>query len=439
MSRVPFLFEVGALRSARVLCFGFILCASTAVAGTVLKHTQEPSASDDGLQIGVTYTVWIPDDVAMLRGVIVHQHGCGEGACKSGETAADDWHWQALARRWNCALLSPRYHQAQEQNCRLWCDPRNGSGEAFVSALEALAKQSEHPELATVPWCLWGHSGGGFWASLMQMEYPERIVAIWFQSGTAHSRWVSGEIAAPEIPPAAMGIPMIACPGYKERGHERFKVAYSGCYEMVRDYRRRGAPIAFAPDPKSGHEARDGRYLALPFFDACLKRRLPEKAGSGQLRPVDLDAGVYTPLVEDYSKQAELGVVAEKENANWLPSRELAAMWAEFVTTGGVSDSTPPPAPRNVQVKAGKITWEADVDPESGLAAFIVLRNGKEIGRVPSEPNTRFGRPLFQGNTYHDTPAFEYPAMEFVDTSGNSGGYQVIAVNSAGLRSAASE
>ena len=41
--------------------------------------------------------------------------------------------------------------------------------------------EAKHPELETVPWCLWGHSGGGFWASLMQTLYPDRIVALWFR------------------------------------------------------------------------------------------------------------------------------------------------------------------------------------------------------------------------------------------------------------------
>src|SRR5262245_26246669 len=47
----------------------------------------------------VNYTIWIPKGVASLRGVIVHQHGCGEGSCKSGLTGAYDLHWQALARK----------------------------------------------------------------------------------------------------------------------------------------------------------------------------------------------------------------------------------------------------------------------------------------------------------------------------------------------------
>jgi hypothetical protein len=420
---------------AASLLVGCLLVASANAAGTYHKHSVEPSDDDGELQIGVTFTVWIPDGAETLRGVIVHQHGCGEGACRSGETAATDLHWQTLAKKWDCALLSPRYHQAQEQNCRLWCDPRNGSGEVFVQALEALAKQSGHPELATVPWCLWGHSGGGFWSSLMQMDYPQRIVAIWFQSGTAHSRWVSGEIDAPTIPEAAMGIPMIACPGYKERGHQRFKVAYNGCYEMVRDYRHRGAPIAFAPDPKSGHETRDGRYLAIPFFDACLKLRLPDVAGAATLKPVDLSEGVYTPLMEDYSGAETLDPIPAQTEANWLPSPELAAKWAEFIRTGEVSDATPPPAPFDLRVDGNVLRWNVAIDPESGLGGFIIYRDGKEIGRLPVKPNTRFGRPLFQGNTYHDTPDFNTPEMKFVDPDTSGGRYEVVAVNAAGLKS----
>ena len=140
-----------------------------------------PSQQPGELTIGVTHTVWIPDGVTMLRGIVVHQHGCGTGACKGGETSAYDLHWQALAKKWDCALLGPSYQQQEGQNCRLWCDPRNGSDAVFRRALEDLAAKSDHPELSTVPWCLWGHSGGEFWSSLMQTLHPERIVATWLR------------------------------------------------------------------------------------------------------------------------------------------------------------------------------------------------------------------------------------------------------------------
>ena len=147
------------------------------------------SSLPSGFVFATTYHLWIPEGVKTVRGIIVHQHGCGEGSNKAAVTAADDLHWQALARKWDCALLGPVIRQPEAANCRLWCDPRNGSEQAFLRALADLARQSGHPEVATAPWCLWGHSGGGFWSSILQAKYPERIVAIWFRSGTAYSAW----------------------------------------------------------------------------------------------------------------------------------------------------------------------------------------------------------------------------------------------------------
>ena len=83
------------------------------------------------------YTAWVPPGVKSLRGVIVHQHGCGEGSCKSGLTGVFDLHWQALARKYDCALLSPVYEQPETANCQMWCDPRHGSGATFQRALSS--------------------------------------------------------------------------------------------------------------------------------------------------------------------------------------------------------------------------------------------------------------------------------------------------------------
>src|SRR6476661_3219000 len=88
-------------------------------AGRYLEVTYPASANPGELKLGVTYTLWIPDGVARLRGIVVHQHGCGSGACKGGATAAYDLHWQALAKKWDCALLGPSYQQEDKQNCRL--------------------------------------------------------------------------------------------------------------------------------------------------------------------------------------------------------------------------------------------------------------------------------------------------------------------------------
>jgi hypothetical protein len=404
---------------------------------TVYEQPTEPKAGE--LQIGVTYKLWLPKGIKQIRGLIVHQHGCGAGSCRGSVTAAHDLHWQELARKNECGLIAPSFHQAQEQNCRLWCDPRNGSDKVFLESLEELAKESGHPEIATVPWCLWGHSGGGFWASLMQMTYPERIVAIWFQSGTAYGYWSQGEIEAPKIPDAAMRIPMVANPGQKEKEHERFHKAWDGSLAMFKAYRAKGAPIAFAPDPRTGHETGDSRYLSIPFFDACLQLRLPDRVGDG-LKTLDLNKGWMAPVLSHDMPISASDYSGDLDNSVWLPNKSVASAWRDFVKSGAVSDTTPPPAPTDVQVDrvTGLITWDAAIDFESGITAFVVERDGEVIGQVPEKPRNRYGRPIFQGMSYGDTPELPLLEFQFSDTTAKddkSHKYRVIAVNSVGLRS----
>ena len=65
----------------------------------MLTASYLPSSGPGELAVEATYRLWIPPTVKRVRAVIVHQHGCGDGAERGGETAADDLHWRALAAR----------------------------------------------------------------------------------------------------------------------------------------------------------------------------------------------------------------------------------------------------------------------------------------------------------------------------------------------------
>ncbi len=422
----------------RLALFALVVSAASAsAAGTYHTATYEASTTPGELVYGVSYTIWIPDGAKTIRGVIVHQHGCGSGACKGGATAAYDLHWQALAKKWDCALLGPSYHQEDGQDCRQWCDPRNGSEKTFLRCLKEFAAKSKHPELETAPWCLWGHSGGGFWASLMQTRHPERIVAIWFRSGTAFSAWEKGDIAKPTIPAAAYGIPIALNPGAKEKDDKRFAGAWNGSLAMFAAYRKQGSPACFAPDPRTGHECGDSRYLAIPFFDACLALRLP--ASGAKLKPVDAAAGWASAL---HGKDAVPAARFEgkSEERNWLPTESVAKAWAQYVATGATEDATPPAAPTNVRLavdaSGATLTWDAEADFESGLKGFAIVKDGKELATWPAKPVGRFGRALFQTMSYHDTPEKPLPEMKFLDPKAAAGSkYEIVAINGVGLKS----
>lgn len=402
----------------------------------------DTSSAPGELAMPVTYTIWIPEGVKTLRGVIVHQHGCGKGSGVTGITAAYDLHWQALAKKWDCALLGPSYHQLTDTDCRNWCDPRRGSDKAFQKALSDFAIQSKHPELTTVPWCLWGHSGGGFWSSLMLTLHPERIAAIFFRSGSAYAIWEKGDIPKPTLTPAAYEVPFMFIGGVKEAEDKSHGPARLGDRAMLKDWREHGAPGGMASDPLSGHECGDSRYLAIAFFDSILAQRLPDKGSSSQtLKPVNwILAWLNAPDSEVAASAADFK--GNTKDARWLPDAAFAMAWASYNKTGRPSDSTAPPAPTNVRLsKTNELTWKAEADLESGLGGFVIERDGRELARLPQKPVGKLGTPLFQGLTGGDTPVIALPPMSFTDDTAKPGekhDYRIISLNGVGLKSAPS-
>ena len=401
----------------------------------------EPSAQPGELVFGVSYTVWIPPGVKTLRGVIVHQHGCGEGACKAGQTAAFDLHWQALAQKHGCALLGPSYEQPEKENCGLWCDPRNGSEKKFLQALGELATQSQHPELATVPWALWGHSGGAAWVGTMLALHPDRIAAVWLRSGTP--RLVSREnpsLPTLEFSASALAVPVMCNLGTKEGVTEktgRFAKVWEGVQPFFADFRAKGGLIGVAVDPNSSHDCGNQRYLAVPWFDAILTARLPEKAGDAKLKPMPVERAWLAPVLGDTAQPAGK-YSGDAKTAVWLPDERIAKAWTEYVKDGNVSDSTPPPAPTEAMLTGNELTWNAAADLESGIGGFIIERDGTELARVPQKPSGSVGRQIFQINGYSDTPTPPLAEMRFTDATAKAGEkheYRIIAVNSAGLKS----
>jgi pimeloyl-ACP methyl ester carboxylesterase len=439
------------IRIAAVAIVFIMACARPLCgAGRYLQVEYPPSTAVGELQLGVVYILWIPDGVKTLRGVIVHQHGAGLNAAEHGATAAYDLHWQALAKKWDCALLGPTYRvlndatDASPGGSELWFDPRRGSDKTFLKALADLAAKSGHPELQTVPWCLWGHSGGGIWSNVMTTLHPERVAAVFLRSGSAAAFRNRPGFPQPEIPAAVYAVPTFCNAGIKEKKEGAWNGAWDGGLAVFREYRAKGAPVGFAPDPRTGHETGDARYFAIPFLDACLAMRLPAKGSKDQtLTPVDTSRSWLAPLMGDTAVPAA-EFKGNPREAVWLPNAAVAHAWMEYVKNGTVADVTPPPPPYEVRAvvkpdQGNEITWDAEADFESGIGGFVILRDGKGLVSLPLRPPDRvYGRPLFQGLSYHDTPEAPIPEMRYLDISARAGekhSYTVITLNAAGVPS----
>jgi pimeloyl-ACP methyl ester carboxylesterase len=401
----------------------------------------EAAKEADGLIYPVNYTVWIPPGAESLRGVIVHQHGCGEGSCKSGLTGAYDLHWQALAKKYACALLAPAYEQPDEADCQMWCDPRNGSDATFQKGLVDLAAISGHAELATVPWALWGHSGGGHWAGGMVLLHPDRVAAAWLRSGVPlfEINPQRDSIKPHKLTDAALSVPIMCNPGTKEGVTDkegRFAGVWPANEAFISEVRGEGGLVGVAVDPLTSHECGNQRYFAIPWFDACLGQRLPAEVGD-PLREMPKEDVWLAPLAGFEAVPAE-DYTGDPRQSAWLPNERIARAWMQYVRDTNLSDTTSPPAPSNLRVNGNELTWESEADLESGLAGFIIERDGEFLAKVPDQDKNPFGRPIFQNLQYSDTPTQPLVSMRFHDQQANPGeqhDYRVIAVNTVGLKS----
>jgi hypothetical protein len=216
----------------------------------------------------------------------------------------------------------------------------------------------------------------------------------------------------------------------------RFAKVWPANETFFNEVRSRGGLIGVSVDPLTSHECGNQRYLSILWLDACLSARLPKNADAA-LNAMPVEEAWVAPLLETEAVPLK-AFAGDKKSAVWLPNERIARAWMQYVKDTLVSDVTPPPSPTNLRVVGNALQWEAEADLESGLAHFLIERDGEMIGKVPEESKNTFGRPLFQGLQYSDTPTQPLVQMVFTDKTAEAGRkyrYRVISVNTAGLRS----
>ena len=323
----------------------------------------------------------------------------------------------------------------------MWCDPRNGSYKTFLKSLHDLGKMSGHTELSKVPWALWGHSGGGHWVGGMTMLYPNRVIACWLRSGVPmlEANPERPQIKPHDLPADVLKVPIMCNPGTKEGVTEkkgRFARVWPSNETFFKKVRGAGGLVGVSIDPLSSHECGNSRYMAIPWLDTCLSARLPKTSGK-KLKPMPTKSTWLAPLL---GKKAQPKSKFQRNplEAIWLPNAKIAQTWMQFVEDTKVTDLTPPPPPTHLKRRGKQLSWKAEADLESGISHFLIKRNGKVIAQVPEDPTNKFGRPLFQGLLYSDTPIMPLTEMVFIDESADSEkkyNYQIISVNTIGLKS----
>lgn len=316
------------------------------------------------------YGIFLPSGFEILNGILVLQHGCGME--QFGITRNQDLQYQAFAKKWGILVIETALHGP----CEVWHHPESGSAAALVRVIAKVASKYNHPELNNVPWLLFGHSSGGHWVLGMLRDYPERILAAVCYSAAWDPQW--------DYSSAAAEVPVLL----RHAGADDAPTAFceATAVHTFAKLRKMDAPAAIAYNKGQHHNLSYIRHMAIPYYGAVMKQRLPED-GSDKMRPLDpSQCWLGNPETFEIVKESDFG--GDKSSLCVLPDRETAEIWKEYVTTNDVKDKTPPPEPYGLEAaRSGKnvveLKWKADADIESGIASFKIFVDEMHRGTLP--------------------------------------------------------
>jgi pimeloyl-ACP methyl ester carboxylesterase/lysophospholipase L1-like esterase len=279
----------------------------------------------------------------------------------------------------------------------------------------------------------------------MLLLHPQRVIAAWIRSGVPllKSDPARPGIKPHSLPEGALQVPILCNLGTKEGfsvKDGRFAGVWPANEAFLQEVRSKGGLACAAIDPLTAHECGNQRYFAIPWLDACLRARLPEDADAPLKAMPTSDAWLATMGGSEAVPASQF--IGDPRNAGWLPNEAMARAWMQYVKDTALADETPPAAPTSVRLRGNELTWKADADLESGLAGFRIERDGMLLARLPEQPKNPFGRPIFQGLQYSDTPVQPLVPLTFTDKHPEPGkrhAYRVMAINTAGLESPASD
>lgn len=367
------------------------------------------------------YGVYLPpSNSKKLNAVLVLQHGCGME--QFGLTRPYDLQYRAFAKKWNVAVVETALYG----NCYKWGNPEWGSPEGLFTALAKAGLESGHTELADLPLLLFGHSGGGYWTLAMLRDYPERILAAVCYSAAWAPQWYYSE--------SALDVPLLMRHAGSNDG-----TWHSMCPQTAestfRQLSRRGAPVSIVCNHGQNHNMSTLRHMAIPFYEAALRTRLP-RGFSHKLRRLNpSETYVVDTATFEVFKECEFdGLTTDMCR---FPDRESALIFQEYARTNDVVDATSPDKPYDLsfeRLPGGEIefSWKADADVESGIQCFIIYLNGERIARIPDTGEYQ----SFDRNGDNTCPVVP-PAMSYTlaDVPDGPFSLSVATVNQSGLSS----
>jgi hypothetical protein len=284
--------------------------------------------------------LWIPPGVSPVKGVFISGHGGGSGDSRN---FARDENVRALAMRLGFAVAGLHNFPGR----RVY----EQGAEVFFNTLDKFAGMGHHPELANLPFVMYGSSNGGS-ATYGFINYaPER--AICFVANVSAG-------GSPEVPvEEALTVPGVFIMGkfdalIGQRGIDRTE-------KLILDARKKGALWSWALELK-GHEDGYSFDIYMKLVEQAVKARYPKKGdpSKGKLKLVDLDEKDGW-LVDQGSWESGLTYVdsykaftGEKESAGWVLNIDMAYVYRSLATHLN---------PLRIAVKEFDRTFNPNTDP----------------------------------------------------------------------------
>jgi hypothetical protein len=313
---------------------GFLLVMSVfAPAGAQAGRATSSIAFDSRTLVT---TLWYPDNVALIRGVVVFTGGAGGGMSADTRGLVNHPFWQRFAESLGFGIVGNQFTGS-------YANAGDGSGQALLDSLASLATSSAHPELAHAPLLVEGFSNGGYFSFTFAQFVPSRVIAFCLNK--------SGFARAP------LDVAFLAVPGLLIWGSEESSAGIpTVIHELVQQGRIQHALWAELKEWGVTHEEGGAERIFAPFFAEMIAARYPAGAtplkadvplralseASGWLGDSS-DASVNSnlPLISAFGSYA-----GDKPAASWLPSEGLANLWRGFVTKTPLHFAAPRPGAR---------------------------------------------------------------------------------------------
>jgi poly(3-hydroxybutyrate) depolymerase len=313
--------------TARVVALAGLLAVAQATGATSAGQSAPPPAAamieltvpPGGNFDKADFRLWYPPAAQVLRAVVV----LVPGSNGDGRSMAADPFWQEFATRHSVALVGCRFTDKPHDQAFIehYVNASQGTGQALLEALTAMAGPARHPELAGAPLLLWGMSAGGEFNYEFAAWKPDRVIAFVVNKGGIYYTALA--------PRATREIPAILFVGEKDLAFRTNTIA--GLFAVNR---RAGALWAYAQEPGAAHVVGRSRELGALLFEEVLPLRLPETTPPGA--PVTLRAlGDKTGFIGDLQAmtfQPAAGTPAPAVPTSWLPTARFAEGWQAVVT-----------------------------------------------------------------------------------------------------------